>query len=221
MTALFDIFNRALSACGVESGISDPDENSREAAVCRLWYPVVRDNVLAAAPWPSVRKFTRLALSVERDINSPWQAGNPNPRYRFAYASPSDLLQPYHLQSYLPFSFDIVGTSRAFSCNEENPIMHYNARVVDPSLWEPNLALAVVHTLATYISIPITGRDQRLMQNAELAFRMVEQAQTAAANSSDEKEENLPEWFQVRGYGDLPVSRFYYPMQSLSVGFTV
>lgn len=217
MTALLDIYNRALSACGVESGISEPDENSREAATCRLWYPAVRDNVLSAAPWTSVRKFSRLALITERDMSLPWTTGNPNPRYRFAYAVPSDLLQPYHLETYSPFSFDIVGSVRAFSCDEPEPIMYYNSRVSDESLWESELSLAVVHTLATYLSIPLTGRAQRLQENAELAFRMVERAQTAAANASDEKEENLPDWFQVRGYGHSSVTRFYYPMQSLSV----
>lgn len=220
MADLVAIFNRALSACGAEAEIADPDENSREAATCRLWYPFVRDNVLASAPWPSVRKMARLARIATRASNSEWASGAPNPRYRFAYAPPSDLLQPYHLNSYLPFSFDLVGAQRAFSMDEETPIMHYNARVEDPSAWEPKLALAITHTLATYLAIPITGRSQRLQENAQLAFGAVEEAQTAAANSQDQREENLPDWFQVRGYDNFSQQRFYYPMQSLSVAMS-
>jgi len=217
MTALVDIYNRALSACGIESGVSDPNENSREAATCRLWYPFVRDNVLASAPWPSVRTYARLARVATRDENAIWVNGDPNPRYLYAYAPPSDLLHPYHLQSYAPFSFDLVGTTRSFSMNEETPILHYNARVEDVSLWETKLAHAVTHTLATYLAIPLTGRSERLQQNAQLAFAAVEEAQTMAANSFQQKEENMPDWFTARGFEAHQISRFYYPMQSLSV----
>jgi hypothetical protein len=217
MSALVDIFNRALSACGAEIGITAPDENSREAALCRLWYPAVRDNVLAAAPWPSVRRYARLARLQERNFDAEWQTSDPSPRYRFAFALPSDLLQPYHLNSYRPFEIALRGASRTLSADEEHPILYYNMRVEDTSAWEPNLSLAVVHTLATYIAIPLTGRSSRLQENAELAFMMIEDAQTAAANASSEIEETLPDWLQARGYANPMISRYYYPMQTLAV----
>ena len=218
MGGLVNIFNRALSACGAEIGITAPDENTREAALCRLWLPVVRDNVIAAAPWPSVRKYARLAQLAERDFGEPWNSTAPTPRYRFAFAIPTDLLHPYHLQSYRPFEFALRGENRVISCDEEHPILYYNARVVDPGLWEPNLGLAIVHTLATYIATPLTGRSSRLQENAEMAMMMVERAQTQAANAEDRPSETLPEWIQVRGYANTQTQRYIYPMQALNVG---
>ena len=218
MSALVDIFNRALSACGVDIGVTDPDENSREAALCRLWYPTVRNNVLASAPWPSVRKTARLARIATRNPSAIWMPGDPDPKFLYAYAPPADMLIPYHLDTFARFTYGIVGASRALSCNEPTPLLHYNARIEDIALWEEGLILAVIHTLATYLVQPLTGRGQLLEQNIQLAFIQVEEAQTAAANSMHEDFEVLPEWLQVRGYGNTGGERYFYPMQTLAVG---
>lgn len=218
MSGDVEIFNLALNACGVEIGVTSPDENSREAALCRLWYPQVRDNVLASAPWSSVRKQSRLARLKTRNMSEPWAAGDPTPDYLFAYAVPSDLLRPYHLHRYLRFSFGLVDGTRAISANEPDPILFYNARVTDSSQWESELRLAVIHTLATYLALPVSGSVERLQVNAQLAFDAVETAQTGAANEQNEQEETLPEWITTRGYGNPTSQRYYYPMQSLAVG---
>ena len=217
MSGVVEIFNLALSACGVEVGVTSPDENSREAAACRLWYPRVRDNVLASAPWPSVRKQARLALLRERGAGD-WTPLDPVPDYRFAYAVPSDLLRPYYLHCYGRFDFSYYQTARAIHTNTNSPILFYNALVQDTSLWQVDLRLAVIHTLATYLSIPLTGSAERIQQNANLAFEFVEAARAQSANEGHEPEEVMPEWLQVRGYGNPGASRYYYPAATLAVG---
>lgn len=221
MTALVDIYNRALSACGVEIGVTEPEENSREAALCRLWYTTVRNNVLASAPWPSVRKCARLARIATRDPSGIWLPGDPSPKYLYAYAPPSDMLHPYYLDTFGRFDYGIVGANRALSCNEPAPLLYYNARMEDTSLWEEGLTLAVIHTLATYLTTPLTGRGQLLEQNIQLAFMQIDAAQTSAANAMHEEHEVLPEWLQVRGYGNSGSERFFYPMQTLAVGASI
>ena len=42
---VLDVWNAALSAVTGRAAVSDPDERSREAEVCRQWYPLVRDVV--------------------------------------------------------------------------------------------------------------------------------------------------------------------------------
>lgn len=218
MSGDVEIFNQALSACGVEVGVASPDENSREAAACRLWYPRVRDNVLASAPWASVRKHARLARIAERNPAQPWSAGNPEPDYTYAYATPADLLRPYHLTTYGRFGYGLVNDMRAISTNDPEPLLYYNARLTDVSLWGNNLRMAIVHTLATYLVMPLAGNMQRFEMNAVVAQNLVEEAQAESANERHEPEDTLPEWLQVRGYGNSLTRRYYYPMQTLAIG---
>lgn len=218
MSGVVEIFNLALNACGVELGVTSPDENSREAALCRLWYPRVRDNVIGSARWPSARRTARLALLIQRDPSVMWEPGDPEPDYRYAHAVPADLIRPYYLETYARFSYALLGEIRAIHSNTHAPLLHYNARVTDTSLWDQDLRLAVVHTLATYLAMPLTGNRERLNDNANLAFEFVEQAKTASANGEHEPEETLPEWLQVRGYGNPGAQRYFYPAETLAVG---
>jgi hypothetical protein len=214
--AVVDVFNRALSACGVELGITDPDENSREAALCRLWYPIVRDNVQSAARWPSLRRYARLALAKERDFDEDWVSSDPAPSFRYRYAAPADLLLPYHLSTYERFEY----FSRLISTNEPEAILYYNAKVENPAQWETGLELAVIHTLATYLAIPLTGRSSRLEENAQLAFVRIEEAQTLAANAENDYAETLPDWIQARGYANPTIEKYFYPLRELKLGVT-
>lgn len=211
--SVVEIFNQALSACGAEIGITDPDENSREAALCRLWYPTVRDNVLAAARWPSTRRYARLALMQERDFQAAWGSSDPDPEFRYAFGPPADLQLPYHLQSYGRFAY----RRGVISANEPTPILYYNAKVSNPADWETGLRLAVVHTLATYLAKPLTGRSSTLEENASMAFGLIEEVQTRAANEEQVAEEVLPSWIQARGYANPQQPRFFYPLNSLNV----
>jgi hypothetical protein len=216
--ALVDIYNLALSACGTTFSISSPDEQSAEGNLCRLWYPRARDSVLSAAPWPSVRKYSRLALVSERLAGSLWNDGDPDPRFLRAFALPSDLAVPYYLQSYAPFAYGLVGGVRRISTNEEAPILYYNSKAVDPSAWEEPLCMAVVYTLAFHMAKPLTGRSSARQENAQLATNYVETAAEGMANSQDQQEEVLPDWITARGYGaDTAPIRFFYPMSTFSL----
>jgi hypothetical protein len=214
-TGLVDVFNLALSACGSQASISDPDEQSREAALCRLWYPQTRDTIQASAPWPSVRRFARLARLKERtDL---WLANDPAPEFRFSYSVPSNMLHPYRMHSYERFDLSSVSTGRIISSNEEQPILLYNARQDDPALWEAGLRTAMIYGLAVNLAIPLTGRNSRLMENFQMASEQIEAAQINAANSSQTQVEPLPDWLQARGFAFAGASRFVYPFMTFSV----
>jgi len=43
------IWNQAISSAGGRGSISSEIESGREADLCRLWYPTVRQGVLKAA----------------------------------------------------------------------------------------------------------------------------------------------------------------------------
>lgn len=214
-TGLVNIFNLALSACGSQASVSDPDENSREAALCRLWYDQTRDTIMASAPWPSVRRYARLAQL--REKGDLWLAGDPSPQFRFSYAIPSDMLHPYRMESYQRFELSSVASGRIISSNEEQPILLYNIRVNDTALWESGLRTAIIYGLAVNLAIPLTGRSQRLQENFQIASQQIEDAQVNAANSSQIQEDHLPDWLQARGYAYGGVEKFVYPFQTFAV----
>lgn len=213
MTSLVDVWNRALSAAGGEDGIADPAENSREAALCRQWYPFVRDMVQGAAPWPSVTTYARLPRLAERDQTAVWVPGDPTPAFRFSFGTPELMLRPYHLQSYARFHY----LAKTISTDEEFPILYYLARVSDPALWDHDLEIAITHMLAAYIAKPLSGRSQNLEENMQIAQMRTEDARALAANSQAQAQETLPDWLQVRGFGNLPVDKFFYPMGHLNL----
>lgn len=219
MVDLVAIYNLALSACGSSATVSSPTERSREAALCNQWYAVVRDNVLAAAPWPSVRKFARLARVAELG-DGQWTGASPDPEFRFAYGVPADLLHPYHLQSFRPFTYGLIGNERRISSNEEAPILYYNSRQEEPSGWEQGLALAVIYALAFHLARPLTGRNSTQEVNATLASNYVEAAATRAANQYEQQKDALPDWLQARGYAVSQTEKWFYPMQGLNLATT-
>jgi hypothetical protein len=58
---IVELYNLALDTVGARATISLPTEQSREAEVCNLWFPNIRDQVLASAAWPEATKMARLA----------------------------------------------------------------------------------------------------------------------------------------------------------------
>jgi hypothetical protein len=208
------VFNLALSLCGHRSSVAAPDEASREAEICSLWFPVVRDMVLASAHWPSARQYSRLARINE--LTGIWEPGQPDPRFQFSYALPSDCVHPRYMADYSPFLLgSYQGQTRVMS-NLEQPILIYTGRNTTISSWEPMLYNAISHVLAAYVVMPLTGKLERLKTLRTLALELLEEARTYAANSDDFELQSIPDELAQRGTtGLLQPSRFIYPFQSI------
>lgn len=207
------IYNLALNAIGARSNVSSPDERSREAEVCKLWYSPVRDQVLASAVWPEATKITRLALLDERDMDEDWVSTNARPDYAYAYATPSDLLHPQYLNVYERFlTTSYPGGITALVTNVENAILVYTSRMDTVSLWSASLQMAIVYGLASHIAMPLSGKQGRTKQLADKANELIWAARERAANSSNEQFESLPDWIAGRGYaGASTAKRYIYP----------
>lgn len=207
-----ELFSLALSASGSDFGVSDPEEQSREAALCRLWFDQISDQIIAAAPWPSVRAYARLALIDERDTAALWQPGAPAPHWRFVYGTPSDLLHPYYLATFERFEY----LSARISTNAEQPILYYNRREEDLAKWDQGLKEAVIHALASRIARPLTGSAEVVQEQFQLAQIRILDAQVAAANTQDMAHEDLPDWLQARGTSIRAPDKYFHPFQMIN-----
>lgn len=215
------IFNLALNAIGGRSNLSSTTERAREAEVCRLWYPVVRDQILAAAPWPSCKDFKRLSVLKVR-TDKPWVTGDPEPGYNMVYSAPVDMLHPRFLTDFAKFTVtSYSGNIKAINTNEVDAIMCYTRRNYVVGSWESELQMAIAYGLAANIAMPITGKPQRAQLLIQQANDLVMTARQAAANEGDESFETVPDWISARGYSFPQTFRFFFPMGALLSSATV
>lgn len=210
------LYNLALNAIGARSNLSTTTDRDRGAEVCRLWYPVVRDQVLAAAPWPSCKAFRRLALLKHRDSSKPWTTDDPEPGYEFAFSAPEDMLHPRYLSDFTQFTVSSYPNSvKAINTNTPEAILSYTKRNFIVNLWEDPLQMAIAYGLAANIAMPLTGKPQRASMLIQQANDLILTARTEAANQGMETYETMPDWITARGYASSFPIRWYYPTGSL------
>lgn len=213
---LVGLFNLALSAVGHRARVSLPTENSREAKLCQLWYPVVRDDILSAAHWASARATANLALISSRDLNVAWAPGDPAPDWLYSFGLPSDLLYPRFINNYQQFELGIIGTNKVLYSNHQSTRLDYTKRQDNPALWEPLLYSAVADGLSAAVCMPLTGKAARTRLALELANRKILEARASNANKDTRMLEAIPDFLSVRGVSQpQAVSAYLYPFGPL------
>lgn len=218
--AKVDVFNAAIAgAVGIETAISDPNEASREAELCRQFFPIVVDLVLAAAPWSAAKKYRRMALLSTRDSNAEWFDGDPEPDYAYAYQEPSDLVRPMWLNTYERFTRGVVSGQKAIMTNAASALLFYTYRADNPGAWNVELFDAVAKGLGAAIVMPLTGKRQRMVDQINLANDAILRARASLANENFEHFETVPPWLAARGAsGPGYPDRYVYPVGPLLTG---
>lgn len=214
-----EIYNMACSSIGAASDIAATDEGSPEAVACNTWYTQVRDQVLGAAYWSSVRATARLAVLAERDNDVDWVSGDPEPGWNYAYARPSDMLRPRYLTTYAQFVLGLRGTNTpALMTNQENALLIYTKRQTEVNVWDADLAEAIAFQLGAHVAIQLTGSRGKRNEAYQLAQEKVTIARVNAANERQHTLEFQASAMVARGYGDSgPMTRFLYPMTDLTL----
>lgn len=208
------VYNLALNAVGSRDNISLPTEQSREAEVCRLWYSPVRDQVLAAAPWPEATKIAYLALLAEQDDDATWLETEPRTGYQYVYALPSDALRPRYMSDFSRFLFSGYNGQRAVHSNTASAVLAYTSRLENIALWDSALQMAIVYGLAANICMPLTGKPARAKALAERANELITTARVDAANANNERYESIPDWIVARGFNTTSSPRYFHPYGS-------
>jgi hypothetical protein len=216
-TDIVTLYNLALNAVGARSNISLPGEDSREAETCELWFPEIRDQILASASWPEATKMQRLALLAEHEEDGVWIQTSPRPDLLYAYALPTDALRPQYISTYGHFTIQSYGDeNRALITDGESPILVYTFRHTKPGFWGQELQMAIMYGLAAAICVPLTGKTSRAKLLLEQANSAIIAARETAANMGNERFESMPEWISARGYsGGVSDSRYMYPLGPL------
>ncbi len=216
VTSKVDLWNLAIAAIGGSKFLTDPDEQGIQADRCRLFYPVARDRVLAAAPWSEARTYAQLALTKARDTSLAWGLGDPAPGFAYAHRLPSDMIRPNNLATYNTFTLGNIAGLPQLMSNEETPILIYTARIDNPAVWGPGLVDAISLTLASMLVMPNEGKTDRAQLAINLANEAILTARTHAANAEPQQFETIPDFLAARGIsGPLNPNRYIYPVGPL------
>lgn len=214
------VYNAALSSLGYGVSLTSTNEVDRGAELCNIWYEVVRDGILSAAPWPEATAYSRLALIAERDDDADWVSTDPTPGWNYAYGVPSDFLYPRNLSDYARFSMAMRGNTRTIITNNAAiPILFYTRRLEQVYLWNANLFNAIAHGLAAHIAKGLTGKDSDVIRGYQLANEKIIDARASALNMMEQPSlESTPDWIAARGYaGSGPQAKFLYPPAEFTV----
>ena len=216
---LVTLFNLALSAVGTRAVVASPDEQSREASICRLWYDTVRRQALSAAPWAMSRTVASLALVAQRQSTVAWTSTEPEPPWTYLYAVPTDFIYPRHLESYMNFVMTQRGDAKMLLCDDALPILTYTKDQSNPGAWDPTFWNAMINALGAAIAMSLHGKPTRADYLVKQANDAIIAARIAAANQDQISYESVPDWLLARGVSaPSQISRFIYPHGPLFSG---
>ncbi len=154
MASVEDICNLALSWLGA-SMITSLADNSTEAKLCKVNYPLIRDAVLEAADW---------SFAIKRATMDPLSTGPVFGRYR-RFPIPPDSLRVLSVS-------ESENDSRRIDWRvEENHVLaggeiiylRYIFRAKDPKVYSPLFVQALSARIAADLAIPIA--DSRTLRN--------------------------------------------------------
>lgn len=142
-----EIANRALDAIGARI-ITSFEDDTREAGLCRRYYPQLRDAILRSHPWNCAIKRAALAASPTA----------PTFGWERSFPLPTDCLRVLSVDG----DEDTLGNwqveGRSILTNLSAPLnIRYIFRVTEPGLLDPALVSAIAARLAMELAMPLAG----------------------------------------------------------------
>lgn len=208
MGTVVDICNLALGSLGDRANLTsiDPPEGSAQADHCARFWPIARDEALAAQDWTWASTWVDglAALDVEHPI------------WTYVYTLPADclivrelryssgavaLLDPRNPQ----FEMSTAASGQlALLTHADVVAMRYTRRVTDPTKYSPTFTSAVIMLLASYLAGPvIKGKAGVQTKQAHyIAYRTIlGEAGVIDGNQNSQRQQHTPDSMRARGYG--------------------
>lgn len=207
MATVVDLVNVALGLLGDRANVTsiDPPEGSAQADHASRFWPIARDEALAAEDWTFASAYG--SLSALTDTNARWT---------YAYSLPADFLVARELVysggavvlfDYNSPQFEMASTDsgqRILFSHGELVTLRYTRRVTDPTRYPPGFVAAVQYLLASYLAGPvIKGKaGVNTMQVMRTVYeRLKAMAAVTDANQSSVHQRHVPSAMAARGYG--------------------
>lgn len=191
--SIVGICNMALGRIGISRYISDIDEPSNEARVCRVFYESTRDRVLSDFDWNFATSYAPL-----QDI------GTSPTGWLYRYRYPNNCMKACKVMETpesdtdteppgVPFVVveDETAGELAICCNILTPTLKFTRQVVTPGLFSWSFINALAWALAAELAIPLAAQPgyATAANNAYTASLV----QGMARNLNEAKEQPVPE----------------------------
>ena len=124
-TTVVSICNLSLARVGHDRAIQAlaPDENSKAANLCAMFYEPMRDKVLRDFAWPFANKYAALSLVAEE----------PNTDWLYAYRWPSDCIRALRI---------VNAAGKLIYTDEPDAVLLHTARYTDPTWFDADFVSA-------------------------------------------------------------------------------
>lgn len=218
------IWNLALGRLGDGATVGAPDERSRQAELCRQFYPLARRSVLEMRDWNFNTRTAALA-----PVEPP--AAHTN-LWQFAYAFPANALRVFHVAdtaiiAQINHSADARRSGAAIGAefgrytsdfeietdedggriilsNTPSAVARYTVDVVDEARWSPLFTDAMTWYLASTLAGPLllgeTGRNQGRAMLQEFRLLIGEAGASDANQGQDNRlrDQHTPSFIGAR-----------------------
>lgn len=213
------ISNMALYRAGSSIRITSLDESTeRTEAVrqCAFWYPIIRDQVIQAAPWNCARKAVALATITDTTY----------PGYNYLYEYPSDCLHavavcdvsgirnsnywlsfyPDHISSFVVprVPFEVIARdsedSRAIATDITQAYLLYIFNQTNTAVYTPLLCNAIAWKMGAELGGALNIKTDRKQYCQQMYFGAMSEAQAMMLNEARQDPEQDSPSIQVRGW---------------------
>lgn len=208
MASVVSICNLALSHLGDRATLSsiDPPEGSAQGDHCAQFWPIARDEALAAYDWRFASHVTSTA-QLDDSIQT-------NPSWLYAYQLPADFIAAREvvyeegslfLEPGIP-DFEggtIDDGSMVLFTQLTDLSIRYTRRVVDPNRYTSGFVTAVSYLLASYLAGPVVKGKTAVQMAAAMRQawdRLASKASVTDANQSQGRRTFKPAGLKARGY---------------------
>lgn len=197
------IWNLALGRLGDGATVSSPNEASRQAELCRMFYPLARRSVLEMHDFNFASRRGVLAQAAE----------NPSEEWRYAYLRPANAIRVIEVgcetqgrikqSDYMCETLD-DGTQIILSDTEEARC-RFTVDVLDVGKWTPLFVEALSWYLASQLAGPIitgeTGRNEarRMLQEARFVLGLSTASDANQQRDDRARRSHHPNWMAARG----------------------
>jgi len=184
-TDLVTIYNLALGWCRAQA-VSDPDEDTPSARLCRRFYPAASLAVLRAYPWNAAAARAILA-----------EVAVPPFGYAHAYRLPDDCVGARRLADDPEAPYAVEG--RLILTDLSAPLRLEYTRACDPTDMDPLLARAVAARLAVDIA-PTLIESSTTTDALTASYRLILAEARAVDAAEGLRPESVPseDWTRAR-----------------------
>lgn len=195
MASEVSICNMALGHIKSKSTIASLDESSTEAKKCKLFYAQARDEVLEEFNWHFAKRDAELA-----------EIGTVPLGWAFQYAYPADsvairkiLISPRDDD---PVPFELahsdVNDTIVILTDREAAFIEYTKQVTNTILFSPLFVSALSFKIASYIAMPLSGKQELRDEALSLYNLMISKARASSLNQGQKDESPDASWISGR-----------------------